>query len=513
MVFEFIAANYGAEFQAAVASGFLIAMDNILWIFLGVLIGMFIGIIPGLGGTVTVALLIPLTITMSQYQAFAFLSGALGAVNFSGSMTAILVNTPGTIPSAATMLDGFPLAQRGEANRAISASAVSSATGAALGLVLFLVLIPIIMEFALMFGPREITWLVIIAMLSIPFVIGDRPILGVASALFAGLLSMIGRAPRTAELRFTFDNIYLYDGLHLVPVLIGLFVFAEMARLLSAGSLQKEDSSGSSGSRLDGARDVYRNKVLWFKSVVLGWFVGAIPGMGASAATFLAYTQAAQSPGDGAKFGSGRIEGVIAPEAANDAKDAGQFVPTLGLGIPGSGSMAIFMGALIMHGILPSPRLISEHLDLVLVIVFAFFFSNIMTSVIGLITTNVMTKVLDVPVYALFPFLIFVSIGATFIVRNSYFDVFIAFLFGILGVLMIYIDLSRIPFIIGFILTIILEENLHLALAFGNGLGDVFFGSALSLLLVSVLIVFLIYQSPVPRLGRKLLGGLQGDSG
>lgn len=483
---------YDPGFLLDLAEALDLLVENLLWLVLGVLMGMFFGLIPGMGGSVALAIMLPFTLGMDTHQAFTFLSGALGATTFAGSITAILVSTPGTVPNAATLLDGYPLTQRGEADRAIGASALSSAAGAVVAISTFVALIPVIIEVALLFGPGNIFWLVLFAILIIPIIVGERVLLGIAIAFFGGLLSFIGRASQTGEYRFTFDNLYLYDGLQLIPVLIGIFAFAELIKLASSERQTISEGIAQHSSKFEGMRDVIKHKGLWFKSTLIGFFSGVLPGLGGSGATFLAYSYAIQSAEDKRSFGKGRIEGVIAAESANDAKDGGQLIPTLGLGVPGSASMAVFMGGLLMHGIFPSPRFLIEQLDLGLLIAFSFLFSNILTSVIGVLSARFITKVLEIPISRLLPLLTILAVSATYIVRNSMFDVFIAVVFGIFGAALMYYNISRVPFIVAFILAILLEDNYFQAVGINHGDPvEALFGDALSLLFIGLIVLAL----------------------
>lgn len=501
-----------------VAHSFDLFLNVIHWVVIGTLIGMFIGVIPGMGGIVALSILIPFTLHLDQYQAFALLTGAFGATTFSGSLTAILVSTPGTVSNAATLLDGYPLSQKGETNRAIGASALSSATGAMIAVVLFILLIPVLMDVALRFGPREQVWLILWALVLIPLLIGGRPILGLAVGLLGGLVSLIGRSPQTGRERFTFESIYLIDGLELLAVLVGLFAFSELMKLAVEGRIFISDDNpgggdggsggggGTRGSKIQGMKDTVEHKWLWFRCSLIGFFIGALPGIGGAGATFIAYAHAIQSSSDASTFGTGRIEGVIASEAANDAKDGGQLIPTLGLGIPGSGTMAVFLGALLAHGIVPSPLIISQNLHLVLVISFSLITANILTSVFGLMFTEAISKILDIPLPRLLPFITILATAAIFIVRNSIFDVFIGLLFGFFGLILIYLNISRVPFLIAFILMGTLERSFNIALVYAGGdYFEALFGSSISvalaiILVISVVLVFV----PITELRRKI---------
>lgn len=484
--------------------------DNMLWLFVGVFAGMALGIIPGMGGVVTLTIILPFTLRMTPNQAFIVLSAALGAVSFSGSISAILINAPGTGGNAATLLDGYPMAQKGRAAEAIGASAAASAGGAIIGILFFFIMIPFVIEVALLFGASEIFWLVLLGLSIVPLVAGDRVLAGLAMGGFGLLLSFVGQTSVTGEYRFTFDLPLLFDGLGLIPPLVGLFALAEMIKLASSGEgLAPNSLEEVVGSKLDGVKEVLRHKWLFLRCSAIGTIVGAIPGIGATVATFITYGHAVQSSDNQDEFGNGRVEGVIATESANDSKDGGQLFPTLGLGIPGSASTAVLLGGFIIHGITPGPDLLQEELDLMLVIVFALLFSNILTSVIGLAFTGVFVRVQQVSVSRLFPTITILALVATFVLRNNFGDMFIALMFGAIGLVLMYLNITRIPIIIALILGPILERNFFLATRLADGPPlQAFFSGWLN----QLLILILVGSALLPIIQRLRGGSLQLDS-
>lgn len=486
-----------------------VVVNHIHWVVIGVVAGMLVGTVPGMGGTVTLVILLPFTFGMTQFQAFTMLSAAVGATTFSGSLTAILINTPGTSSNAATLIDGYPMTQKGESATAIGASALSSATGALLAGSMFILLIPFMIQVVLLFGPPQIFWIVMFAIVIIPLIVADKPLYGIVTALLGALVAFIGVAPQTAEPRFTYGFIRLQDGVTLVAMLIGFFAIAEILRIasLERNTIVDFENVDITGSRLDGLQEVFKNKFLWFRCSIIGLIVGAIPGAGGSAAGFVAYAHAIQSDG-GSNYGEGNVRGVIAPESANDAKDGGQLFPTLGLGVPGSGSMAVFLAAMIMHGIFPGPRVLIEETNLVLVIAISLLLSNVLTSIIGLSLAEGFTKILKIPVPLLLTFIVSLAMAAVFIDRGSVLDFWIAMVFTAFGLVLIYLKISRIPFLIAFILASVLEHNYHLAMQFGNGkVYEVFFTGGLTRLLIGIFAVSLIaLVAPVDKIKTRLFG-------
>jgi len=482
-----------------------IVAQNWAFILIGVISGMIIGTIPGMGGVVVITILLPFTLGLDQFQAFTLLSAGIGATTFSGSITAILINTPGSASNAATLIDGYPLTQKGESVTAITVSSISSATGAILASVIFVLALPLMINLVLLFGPGQIAWIILWALIIIPFIVAERPLYGVLTASIGAMVALIGLAPQTAEPRYTLGQLILYDGVELVAMLIGLFAIAEIVRISSLDrntvvDFERIEMSGSIGK---GIKVMLEHKWLWFKSSLIGLVVGAIPGAGGSAAAFISYAQAAQSSKQPEKFGKGTYEGIIAPESANDAKDGGQLFPTLGLGVPGSGTMAIFLGAMLMHGIFPGPSVLTQETHLVLVIAISLVISNILTSVIGLLAAEQLTAVLKVPIPLLLTAITVLALTAVFIVRGSALDVIIAIVFAIIGVILIYMKISRVPFLIAFILASILEHNYHLAMRFNSGSATLaFFSGTTNLVLIGFFVVsMLIFIAP----GEKIL--------
>ncbi len=469
-----------------------IVAQNWLFIIIGVIAGMIIGTIPGMGGVVVITILLPFTLRLDPFQAFTLLSAGVGATTFSGSLTAILINTPGSASNAATLIDGYPLTQKGKSVTAITISAVSSASGAVLAAVIFILALPLMINLVLLFGPGQIAWIILWALIIIPFIVADRPLYGILTAALGAMVAFVGQAPQTGEPRYTLGQLILFDGVELVAMLIGLFAIAEIVRISSLDrntivDFEKIEMAGSIG---EGTRAVLENKFLWFKSSIIGLIVGAIPGAGGSAAAFISYAQAAQTSKNPDLFGKGSYEGLIAPEAANDAKDGGQLFPTLGLGVPGSGTMAIFLGAMLMHGIFPGPQVLTEETHLVLVIAVSLLLSNILTSLFGLLVAERLTAVLRIPIPLLLTGITVLALTAVFIVRSSPLDVIIALAFAVLGVILIYLKISRVPFLIAFILASILEHNYHLAMRFARGSAtEAFFSGTMNILLIIFFVV------------------------
>jgi putative tricarboxylic transport membrane protein len=338
---------------------------------------------------------------------------------------------------------------------------MASASGAFFGVLVLTASVPILLELVLLFGPPEIFWLAIWGLSVIAVVVKGDFVGGLISAGFGVLFSLHGFNRFTATARWDYGFVFMRDGFPLVPSLIGLFAIAEMIKLVSQGGAIAKDTEQAkvTGGQWRGIRAVITHKWLFMRSAIIGAVIGIIPGVGGAAANYIAYFQGVQTSSDPDSFGTGDIRGVIAPEASNDAKDGTGFLPTLGLGIPGSASMAVLLGAFILHGITPGPVLLKNNLDLVTTIILSLLISNILTSAIGVASANQLIKVTRIDVRLLAPAVLVVAFFGTYAYNNNIFQVFIAMLFGIIGFFMIKANMSRVPMILGFVLGTIIEQN------------------------------------------------------
>lgn len=461
---------------------------TILFLFAGSFLGQLFGILPGLTGSVAMALLIPMTFGMSPEQAMALLGGAMGAATFGGSITAILFNTPGTPNNAATSLDGYPLAQQGKAGFALGAAATASALGAIMGLIVLMAVIPVMRQVVLAFGPPEFFLLAIFGLTIIASISEGSFLNGLIAGALGLLISMVGLSPVAVDKRFTFGSLFLWDGIKLVPALIGLFAIAEMINLIVNAKTISRSGTTIRGGILEGIKSVFQNFFLFLRCSAIGTFIGAIPGVGGSVSNFVAYTHAVQTEKNG-KFGSGDIRGVIASESSNDAKDGGALIPTLSLGIPGCPTSAMIMGGLLIHGIFPGKELIVDNLPLVFTLIVTLALSNIITSTVGLLLGKQLVKVTTMPTSILAPIIIVFTVIGAYAARMSMGDLWVGVFFGVLGYWMMKANFSRIPIIIALVLGPLAEQSFHTALQISRGSYAVFFKRPFSLLLI-VMIAF-----------------------
>jgi putative tricarboxylic transport membrane protein len=493
----------GGRFSTAFseALGTVFTPTGVALILGGTILGVTVGSIPGLGGPVALSLLIPVTFELEPQFAFLILAATLGGVNLGGSITAILLNTPGTAPNAATTFDGFPLATQGRGAEAIAASAVASGTGALVGIALFVALLPVLTPLALAFWSPEYFWLALVGIATIA--VASRG--SVVDDLIAGgvgiLLTFHGVSAVTGGIRYTVGTQYLQSGVPLVPAIIGLFAVAQMVELFAAKSTVAEGGS-LAGDRWDGIKATVSNWRVVATSSVVGWVVGIVPGVGGTVANFVAYLQAKERSAAPETFGKGNIAGVIASEAANDAKDGGSLVPTLALGIPGSASTAVLLSAFLLHGLTPGPLLIADNLQVVFVVLLALVASNVLTSAIGLFGSGAFVRVTRVPATALVPAVLALAVVGAFAVRGRIEDVALMAGFGVLGYAMWRLEISRVALVIGLVLGGLVEENFQRSLQLSGGEYGVFVSRPLSIALIAVL-VFVLAIPVIRRLGEE----------
>ena len=344
----------------------LFELDSLFYLFLGTLIGLVFGVLPGLGGTTALAILIPFSMNMEPGDAIILMAGVMGVAPTSGAVTAILLNTPGTAPNAATTLDGYPLSQQGKAGLAIGAAAAASGLGGIIGIIFLIAMVPITREIVLMFAPTEFLLLAVLGLVTVSLSTGKKFVKSLIVGLFGLIIASVGYHEVTGEERFTFGIDYLWDGFKLVPVMIGFFAVSEMINpWAKRGSVAGSGEMEAINFRqvLQGCLEPIKRWKVLLRGSAIGTGVGALPGVGGTVAAFMAYTIAVTTakPSERDSFGKGNIVGVIAPESANNAKEGGALVPTLAFGIPGSAEMAVFLSVLILHGICllytsPSPR-------------------------------------------------------------------------------------------------------------------------------------------------------------
>lgn len=446
----------------------LIMVDPVRMGFLvgGVLIGLALGVIPGLGGIVGMALLLPFTFDLDAYTAFAFLLGMGSVTTTSDTIPAVLFGVPGTTGSAATILDGHPLARQGQAGRAFGAAYTASMLGGVFGALLLAISIPILRPVMLKVGAPELLSFTIFGLCMVAVLSGGSPLRGLAAAGLGLMIDMIGSDPQTGTLRWTLGQLYLWDGLPLVPVTLGIFALPELADMAIA-----RRSISTSGEKLDsrrgqwdGVKDTFRHWWLVIRCAWLGASLGAVPGLGAAVIDWIAYGHAARSEkGAEETFGKGDIRGVLASEGSNNAKEGGALVPTIAFGVPGSASMAILLGAFLIHGLVPGPEMLREKLDVTYAIVWSVAFANIIGAGICFLFSDQLAKIALVRFSIIMPMILTVIMIGAFQARRDWGDLIAVLAFGILGWVMKRLKWPRPPIILGVVLGHLVERYLNIS--------------------------------------------------
>lgn len=465
------------------------------WLTLGVLVGIILGVIPGLGPGLGLATVLPFTFLLDGFDAIVLLMAIYLGTVYGGSVTAILINTPGTAQAAATCLDGYPMSRQGKAKDALVISAASSSSGGIIAGLLILAMTPILISILLFFGSPEYFLVALFGISLIAIVSQGAIVKGLVAGAFGLLVSTIGYPIATGQPRYTFDLLLLTDGISFIAVLIGLFAISEMIKLSAeSGSISKSDTD-IRGPLSPGLRFVANNPITQGKASVIGLLVGAVPGAGASISNFVSYAEEMRSNRGAEEFGEGNPRGVMASEGANNATVFGALIPTLSFGIPGSGSTAILLGGLLMHGINPGPQMFSENLEFTTALFLALMLGCVITLIVGLFFVTRLSIFTKVSTNYLIPLIVALAIIGTLTIRNNFLDVFTVILFGIIGFYMRKYDFSIVALVLGVILGPIAEENLIRSLQLSRGSIDIFFATPLRLLLV--LLIVLSLMSPV----------------
>ena len=436
---------------------------------IGVTGGIVIGALPGLTATMGVAVLLPFTFGMEATRALVMLCGiSIGAI-YGGSISAILLKTPGTPAAAATVLDGYELARKGEAAKALSVSAIASFVGGMVSTVMLITISPVLASFALRFGAPEYFALAVFGLSIIASISGKSPVKGLLAGMFGLLISTVGLDPVTSYPRFTFGQINLYNGFAIIPVLIGLFALAEafvqMEKIFEKA--QAIDTRFKHG--MVSLKETISLLPLMIKSALIGTFIGAIPGAGADIAAFVTYNEARRSSKRGNEFGTGCIEGVAAPEAGNNGVTGGAMVPLLTLGVPGDAVTAILLGALIIQGLQPGPLLFTKNADIVYGLFSSLLVGNVLMLLFGLLGVRLFCRVVELPKRIIIPVIVTLSIVGAYSMNNSIFDVWVCIGFGIIGYIMQKVDMPSSPIILAVILGPMAESNLRRAVLMYQG--------------------------------------------
>ncbi len=468
----------------------------ILMLLLGTTLGVVFGALPGLGTITALAVVLPFTFGMDPMLAMFLYAGIISSGTFGGSIPAILLNTPGTPPNAATCLDGYPMTQRGEGARALAVSATACFVGSVGGAVVLFALLPVVKPVVFAFGPPEFFWLVVFGLVTIAFAARGNMVKGLVGGGLGILISMVGFSEMYGVFRFTMGSDYLWDGIPLVPFVVGVFAVSELISYTARGGTTVRVGSDSVAidwkrQTIQGVKDTLSRPIELLRATAIGAGIGVIPGVGAGVASFLSYVVAIQASKHPESFGKGNLEGILASEVANDAKDGGALLPTVAFGIPGSPDMAILLGAFILHGLQPGPLLLRDHMDIVYALLYGIVLSQVATSALGLITVPWLARLSVLPSRWIAPFVLVLVFTGTFMLRSNIFDVGLAVLSGIFGYVMRRFGFPLITIVIGFILGPLAERAFLQSLMISDGSYLIFFTHPITVILMLLTLVAL----------------------
>lgn len=443
--------------------------ENLLYCFIGVLLGTFIGVLPGLGSLAAISMLLPLSFYLDPTTALIMLAGIYYGGEYGGSIASILLNIPGTPSAAITCLDGNPMAKQGRAGVALFVTAIASFVGGSVGVVALMAFGPAIAAIGLSFGPGDYFALMLLGLVAAVTVGGGSIVKGLIMVVLGLLLGTVGTDVTSGEFRYTFGFLELRDGVSLVAIAMGLFGIAEVVSSINEAGKRKITEKVTIKGMVPTSSDMKKTVGPMARGSTIGGFFGALPGAGTVIAAFLAYATEIRLAKDKSRFGKGAIEGIAAPESANNAAAQTAFIPTLTIGIPGSPTMSIMLGALMIHGITPGPLLVSDHPTIFWGLIASFWIGNLFLLVLNIPLIGLWVKVLQFPYKYIYPVVIALICIGVFSMRTSVFDVGLVLIFGALGYLFQRIGYSAAPLILGFVLGPMLEENLRRAMLIARG--------------------------------------------
>jgi len=439
--------------------------QHLIYLLAGVAMGLAVGIFPGLGGIVGLSILLPFLYGMDPTSALSMLIGLVAVIPTSDTFTSVLMGIPGSSASQATVLDGFPLAKKGEGARALGAAFSASLFGGLIGAVILTFVIVVAHDVILLFTSAELFMLTILGLSMVGVLAGGNLAKGLLACGLGLMFGALGGAPATGEFRMTLGNAYLGDGLPLVVIGLAMFAVPEIIDLLRAGgSISRSQTLGQGWLR--GLKDMWAYKWLCVRCAGIGCMIGALPGLGGSVVDWIAYGHVKQTSKDKSQFGKGDIRGVLAPESANNAKEGGGLIPTLLFGIPGSGSMAVFIGGMVLIGLEPGPSMVEGQLNLTYVIIWSLALANVVGAGACLFLSKYVAMLTTIRYTYLAPFMIMVICFAAFQAQRDLGDLITLFVVGLLGILLKRFGWPRPAFLIGFVLADQSETYLYQAVQF-----------------------------------------------
>lgn len=472
--------------------GFSVALtpQNIFFAFLGALIGTVVGALPGIGPSAAIAILLPVTFGMSPVSAIIMLAGIYYGAQYGGTITSVLINTPGESSSVMTALDGYQMALKGRAGAALGMAAIGSFIAGTIGVVALMLAAPPLAEVAVSFGPPENFAFMLLGLTTIGGLSGSSQLKGLLMAVAGLLVGTIGIDPMLGNARFTFGNTHLADGVSFLPVAVGLFGIAELLANLDL-PIRSEPIKAKISGLLPTRQDWVDSRGAIARGTAIGFWCGILPGAGATAASFMAYAAEKRCSKHPEKFGTGVVEGVAAPESANNAAAAGNLVPLMALGLPSSGATAVMLGALTLYGLQPGPLLMTLRPEVFWGLVASMYIGNVMLLVLNLPLAPLFASMLRVPYSLMMPIIMGIALAGVYSFDNDAFDVGVALVFGAIGYLMKRFDYPAAPLVLALVLGPLLERALRQSLQMSLGSLEIFVNRPTTaiLLLVSIIAV------------------------
>ncbi len=471
-----------------ILNGFVTATEpmNLLYTFLGCLMGTMIGVLPGIGPSAGIALLIPITFGMNPTSALIMMAGIYYGAMYGGSLTSILINVPGESASVMTCLDGFQMAKQGRAGAALAVSAIGSFIAGTLSIALLSLLAVPLANYALKFGPPEYFTLMLFAMTAVAALTGQSLAKGLLSMLLGLMIATVGMDLQSGQMRYTMGLYVLQDGVGFLVVIVGLFALAEVF-----SSLEEHFKGRSEIMRIKGrlwlTRQEWKRSILpIFRGCVIGFFKGVVPGSGATISTMISYSVERMLSKERKKFGTGMIEGVAGPEAANNAATGGAMVPLLTLGVPSSGAMAVMLSAFIMYGIQPGPLLLQKRPDLVWGLVDSMYIGNVMLLLLNLPLIGLFVRLLYIPTGLLLPLIIAISTIGVYAINGNVAELFMTLFFGVLGYAFRKVEIPAAPLVLAMVLGGTMEQSFRQAMTLSEGSPKIFVSSGISITLLAL---------------------------
>ena len=479
----------------------------LLMLFTGVIGGIVVGALPGLTATMGVAILVPFSFGMEPVPGLLMLLGLYAGAIYGGSVSAILINTPGTPSAAATIIDGTPMFNKGEAGRAIGMATFASVFGGVGSAIFLVTLSPLLSRFALAFSAPEYFALAVLGVTIIGSISGGSLAKGLLSGCLGLLIATIGLDPIQGYQRFTFGTVNLMGGIPFIPALIGLFAVSEALSQFERLVEPKQETVNIK-KLIPTMTDIRRVFKTLTKSTLIGTFVGALPGAGGDIASFVCYNEAKRSSKHPETFGTGEIEGVAAAEAGNNSSTGGALIPTLSLGVPGDSVTAIIIGALMVQGLRPGPLLFRDHLDIVNALFIGFILANFFFGIFGLMMAGYLSKLIMISKRVLIPIIMVLAIVGSFAMQNNVFDILLMLSIGIVGYLIRKIDIPMGPIVLALILGPMVEENFRRTLVMSHGDYTVFFTRPIAATLLLFSLISVVGTIIRERKGKRIVGEL-----